>query len=128
LAAPVPERIQLCGPVVVEGGGERWETRLPGRQGRLLFAYLVLPRVLAAVLMLVAGCGDDNANSLPDLSARPDMSVAPPDMSVAQLSCSAWITCNNSCVQAGKTTAMCEVARARRATRSAPQAHTCGLT
>jgi DNA-binding SARP family transcriptional activator len=44
LAPPVPERIQLCGPVVIEGGGERWETRLPGRQGRLLFAYLVLQR------------------------------------------------------------------------------------
>jgi SARP family transcriptional regulator, regulator of embCAB operon len=44
LASPVPERIQLCGPLVVEGSGERWEGRLPGRQGRLLFVYLVLQR------------------------------------------------------------------------------------
>ncbi len=37
-------RIQLCGPTVVERGTERLEGRLPGRQGRLLFAYLVLNR------------------------------------------------------------------------------------
>jgi len=39
-----PTRIQLCGPTVIEWGGERLERRLPGRQGRLLFAYLVLNR------------------------------------------------------------------------------------
>jgi SARP family transcriptional regulator, regulator of embCAB operon len=44
LAAPVPERIQLCGPLVIERQGERLETRLPGRQGRLLFAYLATHR------------------------------------------------------------------------------------
>lgn len=37
-------RIQLCGPTVVERGGARLDNRLPGRQGRLLFAYLVLNR------------------------------------------------------------------------------------
>ncbi len=37
-------RIQLCGPLVVEWRGERREAGLPGRQGRLLFAYLVLNR------------------------------------------------------------------------------------
>ena len=37
-------RIQLCGPLVIERDGERLEQRLPGRQGRLLFAYLVLHR------------------------------------------------------------------------------------
>ncbi len=37
-------RIQLCGPTVVERDGDRLEGRLPGRQGRLLFAYLVLNR------------------------------------------------------------------------------------
>jgi DNA-binding SARP family transcriptional activator len=43
--APVPStRIQLCGPTVVERNGERLDGRLPGRQGRLLFAYLVLNR------------------------------------------------------------------------------------
>ena len=37
-------RIQLCGPLVVERDGERLDGRLPGRQGRLLFAYLVCNR------------------------------------------------------------------------------------
>jgi len=36
--------IQLCGRYVAELEGERVEARLPGRQGRLLFAYLVLNR------------------------------------------------------------------------------------
>ena len=36
--------IQLCGRFAVELEGERVETRLPGRQGRMLFAYLVLNR------------------------------------------------------------------------------------
>ena len=39
-----PMRIQLCGPTIIERAGERLEGRLPGRQGRLLFAYLVLNR------------------------------------------------------------------------------------
>jgi SARP family transcriptional regulator, regulator of embCAB operon len=37
-------RIQLCGPLAVEREGERLEGRLPGRQGRLLIAYLVINR------------------------------------------------------------------------------------
>ena len=37
-------RIQLCGPLVARVSGERVEARLPGRQGRLLFSYLVLGR------------------------------------------------------------------------------------
>jgi len=37
-------RIQLCGPTVIELDGVRLDDRLPGRQGRLLFAYLVLKR------------------------------------------------------------------------------------
>ena len=41
---PPHTRIQLCGPTVVERGGERLDGRFPGRQGRLLFAYLVLNR------------------------------------------------------------------------------------
>ena len=44
LAPAPPTRIQLCGPTVIERAGERLEGRLPGRQGRLLFAYLVLNR------------------------------------------------------------------------------------
>jgi DNA-binding SARP family transcriptional activator len=34
-------RIQLCGRFVVRIEGDRLEDRLPGRQGRMLFAYLV---------------------------------------------------------------------------------------
>ncbi len=37
-------RVQLCGPTVIERGPERLESGLPGRQGRMLFAYLVLNR------------------------------------------------------------------------------------
>jgi SARP family transcriptional regulator, regulator of embCAB operon len=37
-------RIQVCGRLVVVWSGERVEQRLPSRQGRLLFAYLVLNR------------------------------------------------------------------------------------
>lgn len=37
-------RIQLCGPLVARVAGERVDGRLPGRQGRLLFAHLVLGR------------------------------------------------------------------------------------
>lgn len=39
-----PIRIQLCGPIVVSIDGSRMERRLPGRQGRLLFAFLVCER------------------------------------------------------------------------------------
>lgn len=39
-----PCRIQICGPLTVERGGQRVEARLPGRQGRLLLAYLVVNR------------------------------------------------------------------------------------
>jgi SARP family transcriptional regulator, regulator of embCAB operon len=37
-------KVQLCGKLAVELDGERVEERLPGRQGRLLFAYLVANR------------------------------------------------------------------------------------
>jgi SARP family transcriptional regulator, regulator of embCAB operon len=37
-------RIQICGPIAVERAGQRLDSRLPGRQGRLLFTYLVLNR------------------------------------------------------------------------------------
>jgi DNA-binding SARP family transcriptional activator len=38
-------RIQICGRVVVTVAGERIEAKLPGRQGRLLFVYLVCNRL-----------------------------------------------------------------------------------
>jgi DNA-binding SARP family transcriptional activator len=37
-------RIQICGPLAVERDGQRLESRLPGRQGRLLLAYLTVNR------------------------------------------------------------------------------------
>jgi len=37
-------RIQICGALAVERDGERLDGRLPGRQGRLLFTYLVVNR------------------------------------------------------------------------------------
>ena len=39
-----PVRIQLCGPLAIEWHGQRLETGLPGRQGRVLFTYLVINR------------------------------------------------------------------------------------
>jgi pentatricopeptide repeat protein len=44
LASPIPARIQLCGPPVIELDGRRLEDRLAGHQSVLLFAYLVLHR------------------------------------------------------------------------------------
>jgi len=37
-------RIQICGPLAIERDGQRLDARLPGRQGRLLFTYLVVNR------------------------------------------------------------------------------------
>ena len=37
-------RIQICGALAVECDGQRLDGRLPGRQGRLLLAYLVVNR------------------------------------------------------------------------------------
>ena len=44
LASPRAVRIQICGTLAVERDGERLDARLPGRQGRLLFTYLVVNR------------------------------------------------------------------------------------
>jgi DNA-binding SARP family transcriptional activator len=48
-------RIQLCGSLVIERGGRRVDARLPGRQGRLLFAFLVLNRHRALLRRELAG-------------------------------------------------------------------------
>ena len=37
-------RVQLCGAFAVELQGRRIDNVLPGRQGRLVFAYLALSR------------------------------------------------------------------------------------
>jgi class 3 adenylate cyclase/DNA-binding SARP family transcriptional activator len=42
--SPRSARVQLCGKVVVELHGKRIEEELPGRQGRVLFSYLVVNR------------------------------------------------------------------------------------
>jgi SARP family transcriptional regulator, regulator of embCAB operon len=54
-------RIQLCGRFVVDIDGSRIEGALPGRRGRVLFAYLVLNRgrSLPRDELLVAGWGED---------------------------------------------------------------------
>jgi SARP family transcriptional regulator, regulator of embCAB operon len=54
-------RVQLCGRFAVEIDGDRVEDRLPGRRGRLLFAYLVLHRGRAVPRdeLLMAGWGAD---------------------------------------------------------------------
>jgi SARP family transcriptional regulator, regulator of embCAB operon len=44
LAFPGPLRIQICGTLAIERDGQRLDGMLPGRQGRLLFAYLVVNR------------------------------------------------------------------------------------
>ena len=41
-------RIQLCGRLVAEIAGRRIDTDLPGRQGRILFAFLVVNRLRTA--------------------------------------------------------------------------------
>jgi DNA-binding SARP family transcriptional activator len=43
-SSPATIRIQLCGLLAVERDGQRIEHDLPGRQGRLMFAYLVINR------------------------------------------------------------------------------------
>jgi SARP family transcriptional regulator, regulator of embCAB operon len=54
-------RIQVCGRLVVMWDGERVEQRLPSRQGRLLFAFLVVgrnrPRSRAALVDAVWPAG-----------------------------------------------------------------------
>ncbi|HLJ98835.1 MAG TPA: BTAD domain-containing putative transcriptional regulator [Streptosporangiaceae bacterium] len=44
LASPAPLRIQICGTLAIERDGQRLDALLPGRQGRLLFTYLVVNR------------------------------------------------------------------------------------
>ena len=54
-------RIQLCGRFVADIDGSRVEAALPGRRGRVLFAYLVLNRgrPLPRDELLMAGWGPD---------------------------------------------------------------------
>ena len=43
-AGPGRLRIQICGTLAIERDGRRLDGLLPGRQGRLLFTYLVVNR------------------------------------------------------------------------------------
>ena len=54
-------KIQLCGRFVIDIDGSRIEDTLPGRKGRILFAYLVLNRgrALPRDELLMAGWGED---------------------------------------------------------------------
>src|SRR4029453_16766177 len=54
-------RIQMCGRFAADIDGSRIEDRLPGRRGRVLFAYLVLNRgrALPRDELLGAGWGED---------------------------------------------------------------------
>jgi DNA-binding SARP family transcriptional activator len=54
-------KIQLCGRFVIDIDGSRIEDTLPGRKGRILFAYLVLNRgrPLPRDELLMAGWGED---------------------------------------------------------------------
>jgi DNA-binding SARP family transcriptional activator len=53
-------RVQLCGRLVIEADGQRIDQKLPGRQGRLLFGYLVMndDRPLTRDELLAAAWGD----------------------------------------------------------------------
>jgi DNA-binding SARP family transcriptional activator len=54
-------RVQLCGSFAVELSGRRIDNMLPRRQGRLLFAYLVLSRLwpVSRSTLMEALWGDD---------------------------------------------------------------------
>ena len=61
LGVVLATRIHLCGRLVAEVDGRRIESTLPGRQGRLLFTYLVLNRrrLLPRDELLEAVWGDE---------------------------------------------------------------------
>jgi DNA-binding SARP family transcriptional activator len=62
-----PLRIHLCGPLVIERGEQRLDPLLPGRQGRLLFAYLVCNRHrLTRRAELIEAIWPDQTPSAPD--------------------------------------------------------------
>src|SRR6185295_1557085 len=67
LGASLATRIHLCGDLTAEVDGRRVETRLRGRQGRLLFGYLVLNRRRRVRRdELLGAVWEDDAPSSPD--------------------------------------------------------------
>jgi DNA-binding SARP family transcriptional activator len=71
-----PTRIQVCGHLVVRIDGENVEAALPGRQGRLLLAYLVLnrDRPVRRDELIAALWGDDARVDAGDALLRPPLS------------------------------------------------------
>jgi SARP family transcriptional regulator, regulator of embCAB operon len=64
-----PSRIQLCGRFVVRIAGGRVEDRMPGRQGRLLFAFLAArPHRAATRDELVQALWQRDLPSAPDMA------------------------------------------------------------
>jgi DNA-binding SARP family transcriptional activator len=92
-------RVQLCGRVCVEIGGERRESLLPGPQGRRLFAYLTLHRLgaLSRSDLVNAIWGDDPPaapeTALGALLSRLRRALAPIPVGAARLSLpdDAWV-------------------------------------
>jgi len=92
-------RVQLCGRVCVEIGGERREGLLPGPQGRRLFAYLTLHRLgaLSRRDLVNAIWGDDPPaapeTALGALLSRLRRALAPIAVGAARLSLpdDAWV-------------------------------------
>jgi DNA-binding SARP family transcriptional activator len=85
-------KIQLCGKLVVAIGGHRIENRLPGRQGRLLFAFLVVNRnrTLTRPLLLDALWPDGQDGGLAPLLSKLRR-VAPLDEYRLVLPTDAWV-------------------------------------
>src|SRR3954447_22627139 len=71
-----PTRIQVCGHLLVEIDGERVEDALPGRQGRLLLAYLALnrDRPVRRDELVAALWGDEAQGGAGDALLRPPLS------------------------------------------------------
>ncbi len=75
LASGHPLRVQICGPLVIERAGERLEAALPGRQGRVLFTYLVVNRHRPVPRdELVEAVWHDAPPSTPDVGLNPLLS------------------------------------------------------
>src|ERR1700757_5079086 len=67
--APPSVRIQICGRIAVETDHARRETELPGRQGRLLLAFLAIHRHEPVSLELLTDALWDQARPPAALSA-----------------------------------------------------------
>lgn len=72
---PARIRVQLCGHFVVRIDGERVEDRMPGRQGRRLFAFLAArPHRTATRDELIEAMWRDDLPSAPDMALSALMS------------------------------------------------------